>query len=251
MKQYPIKEDLPTVTIIIATYNSAETIRIALDSVLQQTFQEWECIVVDGASSDNTIDIVREFCKVDSRFHFISEKDNGIYDAYNKGWRMAKGKWILYLGSDDKLSNNGVQDLVANSDGGDLIVGNVYLVKPWGEVTKQYAQGRNGCHQSMITRRTVIEALKGFDEQYKILADADLNIRLEMNGYVIKNIDSFVSYFSVNGVSQSMNNLFARAKERYYIYKRNNYCRYPLWRSTRKYARDILTCMYRKLKMKT
>ena len=79
------------VSIIIATYNSGKTLRRALDSVLNQSYQDWECIVVDGASKDNTIGIVKEYVKKDSRFRYISEPDHGIYDAFNKGWKMAKG----------------------------------------------------------------------------------------------------------------------------------------------------------------
>ena len=78
------------VSIIVATYNSDKTLRQALDSVLNQSYQDWECIVVDGASKDSTIDIVKEYVSKDSRFRYISEPDNGIYDAFNKGWKMAK-----------------------------------------------------------------------------------------------------------------------------------------------------------------
>ncbi|HBV84011.1 MAG TPA: glycosyltransferase, partial [Lachnospiraceae bacterium] len=73
-----------------------------MSSVLNQSFQGWECIIVDGASKDNTIEIMEEYCEKDARFRYVSEPDNGIYDAFNKGWRLAKGQWIQYLGSDDK-----------------------------------------------------------------------------------------------------------------------------------------------------
>ncbi len=69
----------------------------ALDSVLNQSYQDWECIVVDGASKDNTIGIVKEYVSKDARFRYISEPDHGIYDAFNKGWKMAKGQWVMYL----------------------------------------------------------------------------------------------------------------------------------------------------------
>ena len=77
---------MPLVTIIIATYNSSATLREALSSVLNQSFQGWECIIVDGASKDNTIEIMEEYCEKDARFRYVSEPDNGIYDAFNKGW---------------------------------------------------------------------------------------------------------------------------------------------------------------------
>ena len=100
------------ISIIIATFNSAKTLRVALNSVMLQTFQDWECIVVDGLSKDNTLEIVKEFEAKDVRFHHISEADKGIYDAFNKGWKLAKGEWIYYLGSDDQVTRNGLTDLM-------------------------------------------------------------------------------------------------------------------------------------------
>ena len=82
---------LPKITIVIATYNSEKTLAVAMESVLNQTFQDWECLVVDGASTDSTVSIVEEFIRVDKRFRLISEPDKGIYDAFNKGWRNAMG----------------------------------------------------------------------------------------------------------------------------------------------------------------
>lgn len=83
---------MPLVTVIIATYNASATLQKALNSVLNQSFQDWECIIIDGASKDNTIDIVKQYCKKDIRFRYISEPNNGIYDAFNKGWKMARGE---------------------------------------------------------------------------------------------------------------------------------------------------------------
>ena len=115
------------VSIIIATYNSEKTLRRALDSVLNQSYQDWECIVVDGASKDNTIEIVKEYVSKDSRFRYMSEPDHGIYDAFNKGWKMAKGEWVMYLGSDDEYTMDGIKVLMENSDGADVVYGNVIL----------------------------------------------------------------------------------------------------------------------------
>ena len=168
------------VSIIIATYNSEKTLRRALDSVLNQSYQDWECIVVDGASKDNTIGIVKEYVKKDSRFRYISEPDHGIYDAFNKGWKMAKGQWVMYLGSDDEYTKDGIKVLMENSDGADVVYGAVYLSYPNGKQKFQQSydskclfKGRfmPCCHQSLMMKRHIIENLGGFDESYKILAE--------------------------------------------------------------------------------
>lgn len=93
--------DCPKVTVVIATFNVGRTISSAIESLINQTYPNWECLVIDGGSKDNTIDILKLYKQKESRVDFISEPDNGIYDAFNKGWKKARGEWILYLGADD------------------------------------------------------------------------------------------------------------------------------------------------------
>lgn len=209
------------VSIIIATYNSEKTIRKAMDSVISQTFQEWECIVVDGLSKDKTIDIVNEYVKNDSRIRYISEKDNGIYDAFNKGWKLARGKWIHYLGSDDWLTKESFTNLLKEpiKNNVAIISGNCYCVKSPTIITPNISVQFNGCHQGKITRRSVIERLGGFDESYPILADSELIFKIKYSNYEVINVDSFVAYFSMNGVSQKISSIIKISKERIRLYK--------------------------------
>lgn len=214
-----------TVSFIIPTYNSEKTIRIALESVKYQTFEDWECLVVDGASKDGTIDIVKEFVELDSRFRYISEKDNGVYDAFNKGWRMAKGEWVHYLGDDDHLTPDGVLGLLQTKDiqDAEVVSGHCYIERIDGTIKKNYSQGFFGCHQGKITRKSTLERFNGFDEQFRILADKDLMLRMEKAGVKIINVDVFVAYFSMTGMSQDLKGLKKRAMEMYKVYKNNNY----------------------------
>lgn len=239
---------MPKVTIIIATYNSGKTVRAALESVHSQTYQDWECIVVDGASRDDTIDIVKNYCELDNRFRYISERDHGIYEAFNKGLRMAKGEWVHYLGSDDRLVKNGMEKLMEKCEEGDLLIGNTFLVKPGGEITRQKSHGRMGCHQSMLTRKAVVEALGGFDEKYRIVADTDLNVRLQKAGYRIKNVDCYVSFFSVGGVSQSVKNSWNKTRELYRIYSKHHCYKHPFLRCSKIFTMNVLTWLSRKIK---
>lgn len=199
------------VSIIIATYNSEKTLRRALDSVLNQSYQDWECIVVDGASKDNTIGIVKEYVSKDARFRYISEPDHGIYDAFNKGWKMAKGEWVMYLGSDDEYTMDGIKALMENSDGADVVYGDTYLkfsdekVKYQHSYTPESLFERHSmpcCHQSLMMRRNVIDVLGGFNEQYKILADKELVMRTFVTHYRFVSINVPVSTFSIGGISQ-------------------------------------------------
>lgn len=199
------------VSIIIATYNSEKTLRRAMDSVLAQSYQNWECIVVDGASKDSTLSIVKEFVERDARFQYISEPDHGIYDAFNKGWKMAKGEWVMYLGSDDEYTRDGIQTLMESSDGADVVYGAVYLRNQKGQIRLQPSypccslfRGRSMpcCHQSLVMKKNVIESCNGFDDSYKILADKDLVIKSYIDKYKFVQINEPISIFSIGGISQ-------------------------------------------------
>lgn len=234
------------VSIIIATYNSGKTLNAALDSVLKQKYQDWECIVVDGASKDNTMDIVKMYAATDCRFRYISEPDKGIYDAFNKGWKMAQGEWIHYLGSDDRLTPNGIADLMAvPTDGIELISGHCYIEKIDGTVKCSISKGFQGCHQGKLVRRDTLERFAGFDIRYPIFADSDLHIRMEKACVKYKNVDTYVAYFAMSGMSQDLDKLIKRTKERYEIYKRNGIPK-PLYLSVKISVRQIFSIVYRK-----
>jgi len=235
------------VSIIIATYNSGSTIRTALESVRKQTFLDWECLVVDGASKDDTIAIVKEYCENDGRFRFVSERDHGIYDAFNKGWRKAKGKWVYYLGSDDTLTENGLSQVAEQlEDQYAVVTGDVYLIRDDGTKRLFQMNGFIGCHQGVIMQRDVLEQMKGFDERYKIIADYDLMIRTKNDGYRSKNIRVPLANFFVGGESQKLSSQWEKMKERYWIYRRNQTTNHPFMKSFIEYMSMSLALIYRK-----
>ena len=237
------------ITIIIPTYNSGRTVGTALESVLNQTFQDWECIVVDGASKDDTIEIVKEYCDKDSRFRYISEIDHGIYDAFNKGWKMAKSPWVHYLGSDDTLTVDGMRDVALELDEAYTIVtGDVYLHRLDGTIREQQYIGYFGCHQGVVMQRKAIEDLGGFDEQYHIMADYDLMVRNYKAGNNVKNVRSVVANFTVGGESQKLSSQWKKMMERYRINKRNNMKRFPFLSSLKILIIHSIINMYRSMK---
>lgn len=223
----------PEVTIVIATYNAAETLSGALDSVMGQTFDDWECVVVDGASTDGTLDIVARYSALDPRIRSLSEPDRGIYDAFNKGWRAARGRWIYYLGSDDRLLPDGIPSLLAGATDADVVYGDVIIAFPNGStkryVSKNYHTVRHVMfcgHQSILMRRNAIEELGGFRLEYPIRADFDLVQRCYLNGgkFIYKNVA--VAYFATTGASGRWS--LKRDLERYRILKANRSCRMPM-----------------------
>ena len=229
------------VSIVIATYNSKKTLRRALDSVKNQSYQDWECVIVDGASKDGTVEIIKEYKNKVFRFRYISEPDNGIYDAFNKGWKIANGEWILYLGSDDELMPNGLCNLIKEADGYDAVYGNIYLMKNGHKYKIQnskqpdfYGTKAFCGHQALIMRRYVFHAVDGFDMNYSILADWDMLRRAGQKGYKFKHVDCIVSCFSTSGVSSG--NLKATIES------------YSIYRKTNGVCKSILTLLWRLLR---
>ena len=104
------------ISIITSTYNSEKTVKDTLDSILCQTYKDIEVLIIDGKSKDKTLDIVRHYEKLfQGKLKFISEPDKGIYDAMNKGIRMATGDVVGILNSDDLYMDNKVLEDVANA----------------------------------------------------------------------------------------------------------------------------------------
>lgn len=236
------------VSIIIATFNASKTITNALESVINQSFQDWECIVVDGASKDNTIDIVKGYIDKDKRFRYISEPDNGIYDAFNKGWKIAKGEWIYYLGSDDYLKSNSFNDFPFDCENDVAIIsGAVERISKIGKHRISIPHGFEGSHQGQITRREVIKQMNGFDLSYKIVGDFDLNTRIELSGYKVLNLHSIVAVFNGGGTSEQFKNLFKTTKERYMVFCKNPKYKYPLIEAIYSYVINIMYIIYAKI----
>ncbi len=243
----------PKVTIVIASYNSGKTIKRALQSVEDQTFQDWECLVVDGASKDDTIKIVKEFVDSDSRFRIISEPDDGIYDAFNKGWRNSKGEWIYYLGSDDWLEVDGLEKLLTEEDCDSAILSGdiIYRRLDGTEKLHQSDMPALGSHQGMVTRRTIIEIMGGFNEKYKIHADHELIIRILNAGYKMKLVHVVVAHFIIGGTSQNLKTIFISSREKYEIYKSFDALKYPRITAILSSLKKLLSLMMRGVRSKT
>ena len=220
---------MPLVSIIIPTYNSETTCENAILSVLNQTYPNVECIIIDGKSIDNTLQILEKY---KDKLKIISEKDNGIYDAMNKGLTNSSGEWVLFLGSDDVLYPTGIDKLVESSDGYDAVYGNTTLISPKGDrrnyPAKHYSvipKHSASIHQSTMVRKSVLLSLGGFDLQYKFLADYDMTLRIYLSRYKFKQIDAYISYYSMGGASAF--NMRCPI-ERYKIHKNNKSMSFPL-----------------------
>lgn len=197
-----------TISVIIATFNSDAYIGRALESVKNSSYKFVDCIVVDGKSKDKTIDIVRSF-QGKINLKFISEKDEGIFDALNKGIKLSNSDYIYVLGSDDELLPNGLADLIYNDDEEDIIYGKVIernekgqFYHPKAKSYKMLSCNMPFSHQGMIIKRDLFLKLNGFNITYKLSADFDLVQRAYLKGAAFKYVDCNVAYFSTSGFSR-------------------------------------------------
>lgn len=178
------------VSIITCTYNSAATIADTIKSVNAQTYPNIEHIIVDGLSKDNTLEIVKEFAG--ERQIIKSEKDNGIYDAFNKGIRMATGDIIGVLNSDDFFTSDTIIEQVVNAfneENIDAVYGDIHFVKPdnLNKCVRYYSSksfrpwmmrmGFMFAHPSFYVKREYYENLGLYKTDYKIAADFELLLR--------------------------------------------------------------------------
>lgn len=182
------------ISVITVTYNSEKTIRENLESVLRQTYRDIEFIIIDGASKDNTIEIVRKYVPAfGGRLRYISESDGGAYDAMNKGISMATGDIVGFLNSDDFYTSDDVLQKVASTfeeNDIDAVYGDIHYVKAedLSKRVRYYSSrffarplmrfGLMPAHPSFYCRRTAYLKYGGFDTSYKIAADFENLLRL-------------------------------------------------------------------------
>jgi len=203
------------VSIITSCYNRAATIRSAIESVLAQDYNDIEFIVVDGSSTDGSLDIIREYA--DRISIIISEPDHGMYEAINKGIRVATGEIIGLLHSDDFFYDNGVIGRIVERikrTHADFLYGDGLFVNPdnTNKVVRNWIGGgyrlwkvRHGwlpLHPTCYIRRDVMMRLGLYNESYKIAADSDLLVRyLLTGGLTVTYLNEYVVRMRMGGLS--------------------------------------------------
>ncbi len=194
------------ISIITVCYNSAKTIKQTIESVLQQTYKNVEYIIIDGVSTDGTIEIVNEY--LDNISIFISEPDNGIYDAMNKGIKVAGGQVVGILNSDDVFFNKEVLSKIARAFSvynTDVVYGNIVMskkenannyVRKWiAGKRSSFTCGWHPPHPGLYIKRSAYKAYGLYNPRFDVSADFDLMMRF----FVIYKVSSYyLNEFIVN-----------------------------------------------------
>lgn len=200
----------PLVTVITVVYNRGDTLEQCILSVLGQTYENIEYIIVDGGSVDQTLEIIGKYeSAID---YYVSEPDSGIYNAMNKGLSLATGSYILFLNADDWYRKDTVAQLVSKAlaSNADVTYADAYIVDPDGFLCKRldswlhyglYTRGAPIRHETMLIKADVYNKFGMYDESYHIIADYDYMITLYNGNCSFSHIPEPLLYFRNNGIS--------------------------------------------------
>jgi glycosyltransferase involved in cell wall biosynthesis len=207
----------PDFSIITVSYNSEKTIELTIKSVLNQSFKNYEYIIIDGGSKDKTNEIIEKYKKYfNGNLTHVSERDNGIYDGMNKGITLAKGKIIGLLNSDDYYFNNTLEivyDTYRNTNINTVITGELIFKSKDGDqllktsekrfkkIMKQYKNGVR--HPATFVPKVIYDEIGLFNLDYKIASDAEFIFRIFTANYAFKFLNQPLLVMSDGGVSNS------------------------------------------------
>lgn len=214
----------PFFSIITVCYNEEKNIEKTCKSIFKQTLKNFEWIVIDGKSIDNTLNIIKKYNKCITSL--VSERDDGIYNAMNKGIKRAKGEYVLFLNGGDQLKDKNVLQKVSDFIKGDNQKTNIYygdMLYDDGELVSYKTSTLNEkffikksiSHQATFIKKNLLIKHKGYSEKYKIVSDYDFWIKTIIKEKAkTKYLPIVISIFDQNGMSSNYKLAKKQIKER-------------------------------------
>ena len=202
--------NIPLISIITVSYDAVKTIEQTILSVLNQTYPNIEYIIIDGGSTDGTLDIIKKY--QDKITYWISEPDKGIYDAMNKGTLKANGEWLNFMNAGDTFFDELVLEKIFKNkewDDADVIYGDVIYVFPNREDIRKAAPlkrikvGIPFCHQSVLVKTKLLQKYP-FDTSYKICADYNFFHTLYKERFSFKYKKQIIAKYLAGGFSSNV-----------------------------------------------
>ena len=218
------------ISIITICFNSENTIEDTIKSVLKQTYNNYEYLIIDGGSSDNTINIIKSYEEIfNGRLKYISEKDKGIYDAFNKGIKLSTGDIIGFINSDDILNGKDVFNKVVNNIGDGVYSDVLMMDNNFDKPVRNFISGKykkNGifhpAHQSLYLKKEVYDEIGLYNIDYRIAADLDLRLRVINKEYKLNYGKDYFVLMRVGGASTNgLKGYYKNFKESYRVLKKN------------------------------
>lgn len=206
-----MKAGQPTLSVITVVYNNAADIERTLLSVINQTYPNIEYIVIDGASTDGTLQIIEKYTNKIAKL--ISEPDKGIYDAMNKGLALATGDYVIFMNSADEFySAETVANVFATAPDADIYYGETEMIganneslgrrrhkAPENFTWRDFKYGMSISHQAIYIKRSLV---KSYDPKYQLSADIDWILYAAKKAKTIVNVHQYVAKYKVGGMSK-------------------------------------------------
>ncbi|MFL2832354.1 MAG: glycosyltransferase family 2 protein [Coraliomargaritaceae bacterium] len=228
------------ISIITVCLNEAVALASTCESIRKQRYPNLEWIVIDGASTDSSLDVLRDY--KDCISNLISEPDEGIYDAMNKGIGLSSGDYLLFLNAGDKLAGPDVLYSVKPFSNIGIIYGDIEVVsgrvskvlKSPQKLSKDFLMKKMMPHQSSFIKKSLFEKYGCYDQTYRIAADYDFFARiLHLNRVKSKHCGALISVFCTGGVSNDPKWRWLRKVENHQIRKRYFWKYFFTWRCLR------------------
>ncbi|MCX7986497.1 MAG: glycosyltransferase [Bacteroidales bacterium] len=225
----PISSNLPRVSIITVVFNGEKFIERTIQSVINQTYPAIEYIIIDGGSTDSTVSLIKKY--ETHLAYWVSEPDNGLYDAMNKGLARASGDYVMFLNAGDTFYDNHTLTMAFGNWNPtvDILYGETLIVDPKNNIIgdrrlkapqkltwKSFRDGMLVCHQSIIIRRSIV---KPYNLKYKIAADFDWVLNALKAANNIVNCNIYICRFLDGGLNKQKIPL--ALKERFMIMSKN------------------------------
>lgn len=200
-------------SIITVNYNNAIGLQKTMESVFNQNFSDYNYVVIDGNSSDGSLKIIEKYS--DKLAYWVSEIDNGVYSAMNKGIKVAQGEYILFLNSGDIFYSENSLKILFENIGADIVYGNILVDskdKPWVKLypsilTFDYFLKDTLPHPASLIRRSLFVKVGLYNEQNKIVSDWDFFTNaICLHGSTYKHVDEIISVFNYDGISSRIEN---------------------------------------------
>lgn len=217
----------PVLSVITVVYNNVRDIERTMLSVLNQTYPHIEYIVIDGVSTDGTIDVLKKY---EHLVRVVIEKDKGIYDAMNKGLAMATGDYVLFMNSGDEIYDAAtVENVLTTEPGADIYYGETEMFdETWKSLGQRrhkaperltkasFRYGMSVSHQAIYVRRSIAEP---YELQYKLSADIDWILKALEKARKVVNVHRYVAKYLVGGMSKQKHR--ESLKERFNIFTKH------------------------------
>ncbi|WP_433833721.1 glycosyltransferase family 2 protein [Flavobacterium anhuiense] len=236
-------------SVITVVYNNIEHIEATILNILElkEKNNNIEYVIIDGGSTDGTCDIIKKY--IDNISCFVSEPDNGIYDAMNKGINLSKGEWLIFMNSGDLFHNNdfykNIFSDINNIDQYDIVYGNTLaknegkiLLIPYKIIKPNFFFLNTICHQSVFFNKRVFNKIGLYDLDYKIISDRDLLYRISNAEGKFYYVEDIISIWDEEGFSKDNLSVFFR-EDKFFTRKNFNFFERSFLRLERKFKNGL------------